>query len=266
MRSCAVLLLLVCLGSAWSVDAAASSIVVTTSMLESAAREVLPPEAGLKIVRLIPPASCPGHFDLTPGALRDIRNAVLVLRHDYQGGMEQKLNRINGGARVVAVSTPGSLLIPSNYLKVVEQVALVLTEQMPALKTELNSRMAAVRVRIGDTERALRSEARDLRGIATIASANQKQFCEWLDLKVVSVFPRSEELLPGELASLVSTRAALVVGNLQEGDKVARSLGETLSLPVAIVSNFPAYDGSEPNYDQLLHDNVRRIKRACRQN
>ena len=65
-------------------------IVVTTSMLECAAREVIPPAQGFDIVRILPPSACPGHFDLSPRVVPLIRSAVIVVRHDYQDMLEKK--------------------------------------------------------------------------------------------------------------------------------------------------------------------------------
>lgn len=70
------------------------SIVVTTSMLESAASEVLPVSQRIDIVRLLSPSSCPGHFDLSPRIVPTLHSAVMVVRHDYQDVLEQKMESI----------------------------------------------------------------------------------------------------------------------------------------------------------------------------
>jgi len=46
-----------------------STIVVTTSMLACAAQVLLQENQAIEVVRLTPPGSCPGHFDLSPGML-----------------------------------------------------------------------------------------------------------------------------------------------------------------------------------------------------
>ena len=73
-----------------------------------------------------------------------------------------------------------------------------------------------------------------------IASAMQRQFCDWLKLKVVGQVARPEDVTPTEFQARWNSKPALVVGNLQEGPQAARALAERLNVPLVVFSNFPA--------------------------
>jgi ABC-type Zn uptake system ZnuABC Zn-binding protein ZnuA len=239
------------------------SVVVTTSMLESAVRSVLPDQAKIEVIRLLPPGSCPGHFDLSPSALPALRAARLVIRHDYQGVLEEKVSALgNLRPNVIAARTPGSLLIPENYQSLVSDVARILSALTPAHGDEI---IAAARARgagNGALSRNIRGMAQAWAGAPVISSSSQKQFCEWLGLRVVGTLNRPEEISPRDYQRLLALRPAMVVANLQEGPEAALSLGRRMGVPVAVVSNFPGADGYGRDYEELLRENLLRIAEA----
>jgi ABC-type Zn uptake system ZnuABC Zn-binding protein ZnuA len=239
------------------------SVVVTTSMLETAIHSVLPPTAKIDVIRLLPPGSCPGHFDLSPSALPALRAARLVIRHDYQDVLEEKVNAI-GNLRldVLAARTPGSLLIPENYQSLVNDVAQVLSALAPEYADELLAAAQAQSAANGELSREIRREAQAWAGTPVISSSTQKQFCEWLGLQVVGTLNRPEEISPREYQRLLALRPALLVANLQEGPEAALSLGRRLGVPVAVVSNFPGADGYGSDYEGLLRENLSRVAEA----
>ncbi len=63
--------------------AAGLKVVTSTSLLASAVERV----AGDKVdvVNIIPPAQCPGHFDVKPGDIQKLADADLFLMHGWQG-------------------------------------------------------------------------------------------------------------------------------------------------------------------------------------
>ena len=239
------------------------SIVVTTSMLESAAREVLPVSRKIDIVRLLPPSSCPGHFDLSPQIIPTLRSAVMVVRHDYQDVLEQKMESI--GAKNVSalkISTAGSPLIPLNYYEMVEQIGLLLSENYPGNIKEISRAETEVKHRIDTLTKTIRKHAEPWTGKPVIAAVNVKEFCEWLGFDVAGVIKRPEDTTPGDLEQLMKIKADMVVGNLQEGLQGAIFMGEKMKIPVAVLSNFPGADGYGLNYYQLMEENLKRLDAA----
>jgi zinc transport system substrate-binding protein len=232
------------------------TVVVTTSILESAVRDAAGP---VRIVRLLPPGSCPGHFDLSPRFLPELRAAVAVVRHDYQGVLDEKIRQMGAGEVVpVAVKTPGSLLIPANYTGIVRQVSAALGGRIRGLSADL----PGVEERMKRLERELRDRPRPWEGRAALSSHNQRLFAEWLGLKVTGTLKRADDTTPADLERLMSCEAEIIVANLQEGAQAALALGERRKIPAAVFSNFPGAEGFGQTYDDLLRENVRRLEAA----
>lgn len=235
------------------------AVVVTTSLLESAVRDAAGPGAAVRVVRLLPPGTCPGHFDISPHALPDLRAAAAVVRHDYQGVLDEKIRQLGAGDIVpFPVKTPGSLLVPGNYLEVVRQVSSALRGRIPGFPGDI----AAVEERMRLLEREIRERPRPWEGRPALASHNQRLFAEWLGLRVTGVLKRPDDMTPADLERLMACEAEIVVANFQEGTQAALSIGERRRLPVAVFSNFPETEGYGRTYDDLLRENVRRLEAA----
>jgi zinc transport system substrate-binding protein len=239
------------------------TVVVTTSMLERAA-EAVAGTSGVDIVRLVPPGSCPGHFDLSPSAMLALREASLLVRHDFQAGLESRLRALPGEPpAIVATTAHGSLLVPSHFAALGRDLATALGETGAAGSEDLAATTAALEQRLGDLAARLRARAAPLAGTPVVASAHQAEFCRWLGLDVVATLDRPEAISPRELGR-TGAGAALVVANLQEGTQAAEALGERLGLPVAVFSNFPGAPGYGDTYEQLLVANLERLEAAWR--
>ncbi len=238
-------------------------LVVTTSMLEQAVREVLPADAAVEVVRLAPPGACPGHFDLSPRALPALRRASAFIRHGFQSGLDPRLTALGlGDLRVVPVEAEGSLLVPSAYLRVVDDAAAVVAAMLPGRFEQVAAARSAAAVRLERLEQEVRAASRDWRGRPVIAGPQQAALCRWLGLEVVGVLDRPEELTPRDLARLVALEPQVVVGNLQSDGEAARALAARLGVPVAVLSNFPGAEGYGTSYDELVRANLQRLAAA----
>ena len=54
----------------------------------------------------------------------------------------------------------------------------------------------------------------------------------------------------------------LVIANRPEGRRVADALAEALGAQVVVLDNFPALEGGQASFDEMLADNVRRVLAA----
>lgn len=239
-------------------------VAVTTSWLECALRDV----AGdrFAVTRLCPPGSCPGHFDVTPGAARELGASSFVLMFDFQSGMAGRLRGLSGadgGAPAMLTMTgPKSMCTPDNYGSVCRDLADALVRDGHLARPDADRAVSAVEARLA----ALSTELRDavtsagLAGVPVVASHHQEGFCRWLGLDPVATFASGELNSPAALAAVVekgrSGGARLVVGNLQEGRQAADALARQLGVPVVVFSNFPALTPDEPTYDALLRRNL----------
>jgi hypothetical protein len=242
-----------------------ATVVTTTSMLAGAARAILEGTDGIRIVTLVPPGGCPGHFDLPPGAAEDLRAARAVLCHDYQTALRERLTTLGVPPDAcIVVETPGSLLIPDHYRAVLHRVSGSLAACFPDRRARLEANARTAVHRLTALADAIRTETTDRpwRNGRAVASRHQMDFCRWLGVDVTYALPRPEDLPPQGWAEILSTPADLVVANLQEGTRAAEALGRDRKLPVAVFSNFPGAPGYGSTYEELLRANVRRLDEA----
>lgn len=238
------------------------TVVVTTSMLESAVQDAARDADQFRVVRLIPPGNCPGHFDLKPRMLEKIKTAGLFICHDFQKGIESKVSGLDTDARLMVVATKGSYLVPSNYWNTVESVGVALEKDMG--NVELTNEKERAR-RQKENEKMLREVAKEKgwEESPILAAAMQADFCGWLGFDVVEVIPRPDSITPQKVSELLKQDVDMVVGNRQTGVYAARMLAERMRVPVAIISNFPKPEEDTRNaYEQLLKANVEELVEA----
>jgi zinc transport system substrate-binding protein len=242
---------------------ATAGVVVTSALIECLARELVAGEEGIEVVSILPPGSCPGHFDLAPSALPALRSAALVLRHDFQGALDAKMASL-GASNVasVAVSSHGSLLVPGNYLTLARETAAALARRFPEREARFRERLSTVEARVSAIEGEILAGGRPWKGARAIASAHQKDFALWLGLEVAGTLARPEDVTPVEFRRLVESEASLVVANLQEGRDAASALAAKKGVPAAVFSNFPGVEGYGATYEDLVRANVRRLATA----
>ncbi len=258
-----LLSLLVTLPAPATEPAPYGTVLVTTSLLEAAARELLPPDDPVAVVSLVSPGTCPGHFDLSPRLVPELRAALVVARHDFQVRLDDQLRRVGvEEASLVVVRSRGSLLIPGHYLDLVRQLERELSRRLPERQTDLAAHLSRVEARVARLEAEVRARPAPWAGAPVIASSHQAELCSWLGLVVVAELGRAEDTTPRELEELLARGPSLVVGNLQEGPQAALVLGERLGRPVAVFSNFPNAPGYGLTYDDLLRANLDRLDRA----
>ena len=99
-------------------------VVTTTSLLEEVAERV----GGEKVdvVNIIPPAQCPGHFDVKPADVQKLADADIFFLHGWQGEkFSQQLiaSADNPDLTVVRLEIEGNWMTPSVHRQAVEYIA-----------------------------------------------------------------------------------------------------------------------------------------------
>ncbi len=241
---------------------AKGAVVVTTSMLGEVAGDVLPLGDDLEVVSIVPPGTCPGHFDLSPRALPMLKGASLVLIHDYQKPLAEKIREVGPGDAVEVIETPGSLLIPDNYKNLGLAVAARGKAAFPEKSEGIEAGVQRFEAELQELEAELKGEASAWAGVQVVASTRQAGFARWLGLDVVGTFPPPDAITPKIYEALKSSQPKVVIGNLQEGTQGAVAIGERLEAPVVIFSNFPGAEGYGESYGDLQRANIALLKKA----
>jgi zinc transport system substrate-binding protein len=244
-------------------DGPVPPVAVTNTLLAAAVHDLLGEQT--EILQLAGPGMCPGHFDIRPSQLSRLRRTRILLRFDFQGGLDNKLSAATQhGLRIVSVSLPGGLCRPDSYLAACRQTADALVAAGLLDRPQADQRLAAITGRIGALAEQVRRRTRPLAGRAVIASAHQKPFCEWLGLEVVATFSGADTAGVGQLDRALragqQARVGEIIANRPEGRRVADALADRLGATVVVFDNFPPAPAGR--FDQLLKANTDRLIEA----
>jgi ABC-type Zn uptake system ZnuABC Zn-binding protein ZnuA len=238
-----------------------AEIAVTNSYLECAVRDLCP--EGGEVLCLAPPGMCPGHFDISPAQVRQLRNCRVLLLFDFQQSVEEKLSRLrDGGLRMQRVEAPAGLCVPDTYLATCREVGRILSGAYPEKAAQLQERLAAVEGRLQTLATSLRAAVAGsgVAATAVLTSQHQAQFSEWLGLRPVATFIGSDlETMAGIdqcLKKAAGHDIRFVIANRQEGTGLAEALAERLHAKAVVFSNFPQSCEGGDGFDRLLRDNV----------
>ena len=241
------------------------AVAVGTSMIECAVRSLSGGQVAVH--RLGPPGQCPGHFDLTPGDFEAIVRSRLLLRHDYQGYLDEKLQGVARGRRIGVLVTAGAQTMPANYVDLCRQVADEMSSVFPALAPTVSAKLAEAELTADRIAADALRQAAPLASMPIVASNFQKEFCEWLGLRVVGEFDLADEMSLKDLERLVRAGreggAVAVVANLQRGEREGRPIAERLGVPLVVLSNFPLEPAEPVGYRDLVAGNVQMLLAGC---
>ncbi len=233
-------------------------VVVTTTLIEAAVRDLMGP--GVEVVRLLPPGSCPGHFDLEPGQVADMASARLFIRHDYQAGLDMGISKSGlDTGRVVSLASLPAFTIPSNYVAMCAELTDRLVREWPEKEDLIRQGLQSIQSQAVDTEQSSRLQTERLRERKVLCARYQNDFCRWIGLNIVAVFDAGTDESAWQLNRAVNMAktagAEAVIGNLQWGPQHLKALSEAADLPGIMLSNFPE-SGREGAYWALVAKNV----------
>jgi zinc transport system substrate-binding protein len=236
-------------------------IATTTSYLEAAAHDLL--GDNLVMLRLAEPGTCPGHFDMRPSQVVELRQCGALLRFDFQKSLDARLaGSGTNGLRIAQVALNAGMCRPDSYLAACRQIAeqLVTLGLLPRTHSETRLQAIATRLVALSREASNRVAQAHLVGLPVIASGHQRDFCEWLGLKVVATFRAADTASIAEIEEAIDAgklaQIKLVIANLPEGRRTADALAERLKARVVVFENFPALRNGRVSFDAMLSANV----------
>lgn len=222
-------------------------VVTGTALMQSVVQDVLGGETAPAV--LIPPGSCPGHYDMRPSDIERVAQCEALLLHPWQVDMPNVASVIRASGiapeRVHVVPAQGNLMVPEAYAHALEAVAEVLAANGLATSdasAKATKRSAEARA-LGETLEA-RLAAAGTRETVVLCQNMIAPFVEWAGFSVAGVFGRSEDLSVGDVEALVqlgkASSVSLIIDNMQSGDeKMGAVLARETGAERVILSNFP---------------------------
>jgi zinc transport system substrate-binding protein len=259
--SATLVFLLACLLLAGCRDQSSSTrtIAVTSSYLECAVRALL--GDAVPVTRLAEPGLCPGHFDIRPSQVNDLRHSTLLLRFDFQDSLDRQLSGIPT-LSIAAISISGGMCVPESYLQTCRQSADALVRAGLISRAAADERLTAIQNRLTRTGETARATVRQA-GLLTrpvLTSPHQADFCRWLGLQVSATLGSADSSSVKQLDSALSAareaRCQWVIANRPEGTQLADRVAGELHARLVVFDNFPDLGPRQSSFDAMLLDNV----------
>jgi len=211
------------------------------------------------VVNIIPPAQCPGHFDVKPGDIQKLADADLFLLHGWQGEMfsQDLIATANNPALTVVninvkVDENTNWMTPLVQQAAIDKITTALSE-IDSENTTVYQELAAeykdsITAKEAEIEARLAKE--DLASINVMCSDQLPGFVQWTGLNIVATYGESDLLTPQVVQELVDTgleeNVTLIIDNLQSGQDAGAGLAEELGCARIILTNFPGgFDNTE---------------------
>jgi len=239
-------------------------IVASTSMIASLVRDI----SGnyFEILNVLPPNACPGHFDLKPKDVLSIRNAALIISHQYQKDLHKVLrSQVKEEKRWLILPDEKALTIPDQYLRTGQWLLKSLKDRFPLQEADFNKHWLRSETDIKQISDELKKtfKSKNSSTCSVIVAYHQKEFIEYWGFRITGVFDSpggdSFQAMKTLIENGSKIKAKAVVANLQTGDKQARVIAEKLGVPEIALSNFPGGDPGTSTYKELLRANCLKL-------
>ena len=244
----------------------ADSILAGTSLLGGIVDSLAGQSSPVQI--LLPPNSCPGHYDMRPADVEKAAKCDLLMIQPWQEKMPNVAGLIRAAElppeRVVVVGVPGNWMLPENRLKAIAATAASLIKRYPARQADIEAAAQTLQLRAKATAESVLAEFGKAYTKDTVkAFANQQQadFVRWLGLDVLETFGRAEGMSVAQMDTLCARAkkesVALVVDNLQSGDtKLGGEIAAAAHAPHVVLSNFPGATADVADWDAQIRRNA----------
>lgn len=232
----------------------ALKVATSTSLISSIVEQVGGDR--VQVANIIPPAQCPGHFDVGPADIKTLADANLFLMHGWQGETfnEQLIQSAqNPKLKVVSLNIMENWMVPSVQSMAVGNISSVLAQADPgnAAFYQGNAQSQQQGITLKGDELEARLQAGNVSQANVICGDQIAGFVQWTGFNVVASYPRPEDLTPKKIQELIDTgrqnQVAIVIDNLQSGSPDAGvTMADEIGAVQVTLTNFPGgFDNTE---------------------
>ena len=278
------------LSSCESTDTNKLKVVTSTSMMAQIVERV--GSDLVDLVNILPPTQCPGHYDVTPGDIRQLADADLFLMHGWQGEMfAQKLidSADNPDLTVITIAVKGINMTPPPQLEAAQTltgdywmtppVQLEATDMVTDALCQVDATHSADyqesaveyrdEIEAKEAEIKLELEQADVTSVNVICAEMQAGFVDWAGLNIVATFGQPDSLTPQVIQDLVDQgreeNVTLIIDNLHSGADAGKPIALDIGCERIILSNFPDGFPDTETWEKAIDKNVQLILEATNQ-
>jgi zinc transport system substrate-binding protein len=220
------------------------------------------------VVNIIPPAQCPGHFDVKPGDIQKLSEADIFFMHGWQGekfSTDLIASAQNPNLTVAVVDIQGNWMTPPVQIEATDKITSELCQidsTNSSAYQESADKYKKTVTATGEELKSILNEA-NTSNINVLCAEQQMGFVKWTGLNVIGTFGRPDSLTPQVIKELVDTGKAenvtLIIDNLQSGKDAGASIAEELGCNRIILSNFPGGFDDTETWEKAINKNVELI-------
>ena len=250
-------------GGCASEETSKLKVVTSTSLIAQVVERV----GGEKVdvVNIIPPAQCPGHFDVKPSDIQKLADADLFLLHGWQGEKFSEAliaSANNPDLTVVKIDIKGNWMTPPVQAEAIDKITAALcqvdADNSDSFRENAEEIKAAVEAK--GTEIQARLAEANVSDINVMCAEMQAGFVKWAGFNVIATFGRPDSLTPQVVKELVDkgreNKVTLIIDNMQSGKDAGAGIAEELGCARVILSNFPGgYENTE-TWEETIDYNV----------
>jgi zinc transport system substrate-binding protein len=242
-----------------------TDIMAGTSLISNIVQDVA--EDRLEARTLIPPGTCPGHYDVKPSDIEALANSKALFIHNYQQNYENITGLIeaaeNPGLNITVINITGNWMTPPVQAEAVDKIAQALGEIDPEnaayYEGKADERAQAILAYGEDVKERLRGTG--VEEVKVICAEMQAGFIGWAGFNITATYGRPEELSPADVEQLVidakEAGVALVIDNLQSGaTATSGTMAQDIGAIQVTISNFPGGLENTETWEKAIDKNV----------
>jgi zinc transport system substrate-binding protein len=257
------------LGGCSTESSSKTKVVTSTSLIAQIVERIGGDK--ISVVNVIPPAQCPGHFDVKPGDIQKLAEAKLFILHNWQGekfsdGLIASAN--NKNLTVVKVEVPGNWMTPPVQQEATDKIAAALAQVDPDNSTAYQKAATEYKAKIAakESEMKARLSQMNLSTVNVLCDEQQSDFVKWAGLNIISTYGRPETFTPQIVKDLVDKgkekKVALVIDNMQTGGEAGKGLAAEIGVKSIVLSNFPGGYEKTETWEKAIDKNIELILKS----
>jgi len=246
-------------------DQPSVGIMAGSSFIANIIRDIS--DGKLEAEALIPPGTCPGHYDVKPGDIAALNNSKALFIHNYQQNYENVTGAIeaadNPDLIITVLNVTGNWMVPTVQVEGINKIAQALGEIYPDNATyyqeNATGRVQAILEKGEEVKERLQGAGVDR--VKVICAEMQAGFVNWAGFDIVETFGRPEDLSPADVNQLITgakqAGVALIIDNLQSGSTtLGVSMEQDIEAIPVIISNFPGGLENTETWEKAIDKNV----------
>jgi len=244
-------------------DTSKLKVVTSTSLLAQIVERI--GGENVDVVNIIPPAQCPGHFDVKPGDIQKLADADLFLMHGWQGEKftdDLIASADNSDLSVHKINVEDNWMTPQVQLQAIDIIANILGQEDMENSSHYaeNTEDFKASVEAKGTVVVEKLAGAKVSEINVMCAEHQAGFVQWAGFNIVATFGRPDSLTPQVVKELVDKgregNVTLIIDNMQSGQDAGAGIAEELGSARVILSYFPGCYENTETWEKTIEYNV----------